>query len=58
MGETRQGEGDLQTAINILNRHRARLTIESEPGQGALFSVRFDESSLIPSIAADDRKSA
>ncbi len=59
--DDRQNRGTglgLAIVKHILNRHRARLTIESEPGQGALFSVRFDESSLIPSIAADDRKSA
>jgi two-component system phosphate regulon sensor histidine kinase PhoR len=47
--DDRQSRGTglgLAIVKHILNRHRARLSIESEPGQGALFSVRFDESTL------------
>jgi len=47
--DDRQNRGTglgLAIVKHILNRHRARLSIESEPGQGALFSVRFDESTL------------
>jgi two-component system phosphate regulon sensor histidine kinase PhoR len=38
-----QGGTGLGLAIvkHIAARHRARLAIESEPGKGALFSVRF-----------------
>lgn len=38
-----QGTGlGLAIVKHILNRHRARLTIESEPGQGALFTVHIN----------------
>jgi two-component system phosphate regulon sensor histidine kinase PhoR len=57
--DDRQNRGTglgLAIVKHILNRHRARLTIESEPGQGALFSVRFDVSTFAASAPLDQRK--
>ena len=40
-----QGGTGLGLALvkHILNRHRGRLTIESEPGEGAVFTVELPE---------------
>lgn len=44
---------------HVLNRHQARLEIESAPGKGSLFRVRFPAArSLPPSSSRDEREAA